>query len=137
MNIAIAQSTTGIDPVRNAADLVDAVHEAARGGAAMLFTPEMSGLLDGDRARAAQSLTSEEEDGVLAAVRAAAAAAGIWVELGSLALRRPDGKLANRSFVIDAEGRIRDTTSSICSMSICRPASAGANPPLIRRARRQ
>ena len=107
MKIAIAQTTTGIDPVRNAADLVDAVHEAARGGAAMLFTPEMSGLLDGDRARAAQSLTSEEEDGVLAAVRAAAAAAGIWVELGSLALRRPDGKLANRSFVIDAEGRIR------------------------------
>jgi len=107
VKIALAQTTTGIDPERNAADLVDAVHQAARGGATMLFTPEMSGLLDSDRARAAQSLATEEEDRVLAAVRAAATAAGIWVELGSLALRRADGKLANRSFVIDAEGQIR------------------------------
>lgn len=107
MRIALAQTTTGIDPARNAAALVEAVHEAARGGAAMLFTPEMSGLLDRDRARAAASISTEEEDKVLAAVRAAAAEAGIWVELGSLALRLPDGRFANRSFVIDASGAIR------------------------------
>jgi predicted amidohydrolase len=40
-------------------------------------------------------------------VRAAAAQAGIWVHLGSLAVRRPDGKFANRGFVIDATGTIR------------------------------
>lgn len=107
MRIALAQTTTGIDPARNAAELVEAVHAAARGGAAMLFTPEMSGLLDRDRTRAAASVVSEDEDRVLAAVRAAAAEAGIWVELGSLALRRTDGRFANRSFVIDATGAVR------------------------------
>ena len=45
---------------------------------------------------------------MLAAVRAAAAEAGIWVHLGSLALLAEDGdKLVNRGFVIDGEGEIR------------------------------
>ncbi|RZM10681.1 MAG: carbon-nitrogen hydrolase family protein, partial [Sphingomonas sp.] len=47
------------------------------------------------------------DDLVLAAVRGAAATAGIWVHLGSLAIRRPDGKFANRGFVIDPIGAIR------------------------------
>lgn len=66
MKIALAQVTSGIDPVANAETLVAAVAEAARGGATMLFTPEMSGLLDRDRARAAQVLRSEADDVVLA-----------------------------------------------------------------------
>ena len=44
---------------------------------------------------------------MLAAVRDAAAKAGMWVHLGSLAVRREDGRLANRGCVIDATGAIR------------------------------
>jgi deaminated glutathione amidase len=104
---ALLQMTAGIDPAANAALLADAVAEAVAGGAAMLFTPEMSNLLDRDRARAAQAIRGEEDDPTLAAVRRAAAAAGLWVHLGSLALRRPDGRLANRGFVIDDAGAVR------------------------------
>jgi predicted amidohydrolase len=109
MKIALYQAQTGIDPRRNAEDLVRAVEEAAAGGAAMLFTPEMSGLLDRDRERARQHLTDEATDPVLAAVRGAAAGNGIWVHLGSLALagERSDGRLVNRGFLIDAEGEVR------------------------------
>jgi predicted amidohydrolase len=107
--IALYQARTGIDPEANARDLVAAIEEAKKDGAAMLFTPEMSGLLDRDRARAASHLRSEAEDPVLAAVRAAAARFGLWVHLGSLALRREDGRLANRGFVIDDRGDIRAT----------------------------
>jgi predicted amidohydrolase len=107
--IALYQARTGIDPEANARDLVAAIGEAAQGGAAMLFTPEMSGLLDRDRTRAAAHLRSEAEDPVLAAVRAAAARFGLWVHLGSLALRREDGRLANRGFVVDDRGDIRAT----------------------------
>ena len=39
--IALFQSTTGIDPAANAEALVGAISEAAKGGATMLFTPEM------------------------------------------------------------------------------------------------
>ena len=105
--IALFQSCTGIDPAANARALVGAVGEAAAGGAEILFTPEMSGLLDRDKERAAGNARTEDEDQVLAAVREAAKRAGIWVHIGSLALRVGEGKLANRGFVIDASGEIR------------------------------
>ena len=105
--IAVYQAQSGIDPAANAARLVEAVRSARAGGAAMLFTPEMSGMLDRDRERAMGKARAEEDDAVLAAVRSAAAAAGIWVHLGSLAVLAGDGKLANRGFVIDADGEVR------------------------------
>ncbi len=104
--IALFQSRTGIDPLVNAAGLVEAIERAADGGAEMLFTPEMSGLLDGNRERAGGSVRSESDDAVLAAVREAAKASGIWVHIGSLALCADGGKLANRAFVIDSSGGI-------------------------------
>ncbi len=106
MRIALLQMTSGIDPAVNAATMVAAVSEAASGGATMLFTPEMSGLIDQDRERAKTSVRQESDDIVLAAVCEAAAKHSIWVHIGSLAIdpRRPDGKYANRAFVIDSKG---------------------------------
>jgi len=109
MRVALAQMTTGIDPATNAHALVQAIAEAGLAGADMIFTPEMSGLLDRDRARATPKLRNESDDPVLAAVREAAAKAGIWVQLGSLALagERSDGRLVNRGFLIDDRGDVR------------------------------
>lgn len=98
--------TAGIDPAANAATIAAAIADAARGGAAMLFTPEMSGLLDRDGARSAVHIRAEEEDPVLAATQAAARAHSLWAALGSLALAG-DGKRRNRGFVIDASGAIQ------------------------------
>ena len=106
MRIAVLQMTAGIDPAANAATLAAAVGEAVAGGAAMLFTPEMSGLLDRDRARAERHVVPEADNPVLAAVREAAQRAGVWVGLGSLAVRRADGRWANRSLLIDDNGAI-------------------------------
>ena len=106
--IALFQSNTGIDPRANANALVGAIEQAAKGGAAMLFTPEMSGLLDRDSRRAATNIRSEEDDEVLAACREAAREHGIWLHLGSIAvLVNEEGKVANRGFVIDRMGNIQ------------------------------
>jgi predicted amidohydrolase len=105
--IALFQSNTGIDPAASAKALTDAIGKAASGGAAMLFTPEMSGLLDRNTERAAGNLRSEEEDLVLAACAEAARKHEIWVHLGSLGILAEDGKVANRGFVIDRAGRIQ------------------------------
>jgi len=107
VRIALYQAQSGIDPAANAEQLVAEVREAAACGAAMLFTPEMSGMLDRDRERALSKARTQDDDGVLAAVRAAANEAGIWVHLGSLALKCEGGKLVNRGFVIDSQGEIR------------------------------
>jgi predicted amidohydrolase len=105
--IALFQSNTGIDPAKNARALDQAVGEAAAGGAEILFTPEMSGLLDRDSARALKNLNREEDDRVLASCREAARRHGIWLHIGSLAVLVDDGKVANRGFVIDREGNVR------------------------------
>jgi predicted amidohydrolase len=107
VRIALCQAQSGIDPAANAERLTQAVREAAAGGAAMIFTPEMSGMLDRDRQRALGKARREEEDQVLSVVRDAAVEAGIWVHLGSLALRAEGDKLVNRGFVIDERGEIR------------------------------
>jgi deaminated glutathione amidase len=107
--LALLQMNSGIDPVANAEKLASAVKEAKHAGAQMLFTPEMSGLLDRDRARSAKMIAHEELDTVLCSVQAAARDHQVWVHLGSLAIRKlgQGARLSNRGFVIDAEGRIR------------------------------
>jgi len=109
MRAALLQTTTGIDPAANARTITDAIARAAQDGADMLFTPEMVGYLDRDRARAKERLTDEAGSVLLSQVREAAAKAGLWVHIGSLPLKdeRSDGRWANRTLVIDDTGAIR------------------------------
>jgi predicted amidohydrolase len=109
--IALLQMTTGIDPAANASAMARAAQEAAGEGAVMLFTPEMSGLLDRDRARGSVHVVPEAESPVLAEVRNAAAKAGIWMHIGSLAVLGAEdesgkARWANRAFVITPAGEI-------------------------------
>ncbi len=107
MRIGLIQTRTGIDPAANADVLADGIAALAAGGARMVFTPEMSGLLDRNRERAASSIVTEDADPVLARVREAARRSGCWVHLGSLALAGGEGgRLLNRGFLIDASGAI-------------------------------
>ncbi len=99
--------TGGIDPAVNADVIENAIAEAKVAGAAMLFTPEMSGLIDRKRERARHHIVSERRDAVLKRVCAAAKAHGIWLSLGSLALQGEGGRFVNRGFIIDDTGTIR------------------------------
>jgi deaminated glutathione amidase len=108
MRAALLQMCSGIDPAANSLILCDAIKEAAAGEALILFTPEMCGILDRDRARAASNIRSEGDDLVLPSVCEAARESGIWVSIGSLAIRSNENDLyANRSFLIDDQGQIR------------------------------
>ena len=105
-SIAVLQMTAGIDPADNATTIVSAAERTAGEGAAMLFTPEMSGLLDRNRKRAAPHIVAEAQNPVLAATREAAARHTLWIALGSLAVAREDGKWANRSLLIAPDGSV-------------------------------
>jgi predicted amidohydrolase len=107
--IALFQMNSGIDPTANGDALIDAIASAKAAGAAMVFTPEMSGLLDSNRKRAAGHLHTQADDPVLQRVCDAAREQGLWVHLGSLALRSDTDpeRMVNRGFVIDDQGTIR------------------------------
>lgn len=109
MKIAVCQTNSGLDPVENATALVSMVETSAKAGAKMVFTPEMSGLLDRNGTRAAGNIERETDDKVLKALQKAASEHRVWIALGSLALagEREDGRLVNRSFVIDDSGTVR------------------------------
>ncbi len=109
MRIAVLQMRSGIDPARNLADMENAVQAAASGGAVMLFTPEMSGILDRDQQRSSVHLHLEEDDPTLSALQRSAAEHRVWIHVGSLALKSKQvaGKRVNCGFVIDDLGLIR------------------------------
>ncbi len=105
---ALVQMTSGIDPAANLAVVDRALGDAAAQGAAMAFLPEMSLLLDRDRARSAAHIRREAESPWPQALQAMAQKHGIWLHSGSMALLADDGeRRVNRSHVIAADGSIR------------------------------
>jgi predicted amidohydrolase len=107
LKAGLVQTRTGLDPLRNAAGLAEAVERLAADGAEIIFTPEMCGLLDRDSTRLAAAVRSEADDPALAALAAVARAHAVTVAVGSLAIRDEGAaRLANRSFVIGPDGSI-------------------------------
>jgi predicted amidohydrolase len=102
---ACVQMRSGRDPLANRDAAVALVREAAQAGAQYVQTPEMTSLVERDKARLFANVTVPEEDPTLAALREVARERGIVVQIGSLAVRNGD-KIANRAFLIDADGAI-------------------------------
>ncbi|HEV7315011.1 carbon-nitrogen hydrolase family protein [Sphingopyxis sp.] len=104
---ALIQMTSGIDPAANLQTIDRAMGEAAAGGAAMAFLPEMSLLLDRDRARSAAHIAREADSPWPAALQAMARKHGLWLHSGSMPLLADDGeRRVNRSHIIAADGSI-------------------------------
>lgn len=102
---ACVQMRSTRDAARNRDDAIRMIGEAAGAGAAYVQTPEMTSLVERDRASLFAHVRRQEDDATLAALRETARAKGIVLHIGSLAIR--DGeKIANRAFVIDRSGEI-------------------------------
>ena len=97
--IAVLQMCTGIDPDQNFAVIRDAAFAARERGAVMLFTPEMSLLLDRDRVRAAAHIVPQDETPFVPLLADLAQQSGLTIALGSMAVAVPGGKNANRSML--------------------------------------
>lgn len=98
--VAVLQMTSGIDPEANFAAIADAARKAAFEGAAILFTPEMSLLLDRNRARAAAHITAQGQSSFVPRFASLAAETDVTIALGSMAVRHEAGdKNANRSML--------------------------------------
>lgn len=101
---AAIQMCSGVDPVRNIDSMERLVAEAVRHGASYVQTPEMTGALQRDRKAMQLILRQEDSDPVVAAARALAQKHAIHLHLGSTAIDRGDGKLANRGYLFSPSG---------------------------------
>jgi len=109
VRVALLQLNVSDDPSVNLADTLDMVRDAAQRGAAIVFTPEVTNCVSGSRRHQARVLRDQNRDITLAALRDAARDLGIWINIGSLALKSDtddDPRFHNRSFVIDPGGNI-------------------------------
>lgn len=95
--IGILQMCSGIDPDENLRLIEDAAERCAKRGAVMLFTPEMSLLLDRDRSRARQWIESDGPAGVIARLAWIAAKRHLDIVIGSMPVVAGSGKWANRT----------------------------------------
>ncbi|TPK81359.1 carbon-nitrogen hydrolase family protein [Mesorhizobium sp. B2-4-17] len=110
---AAIQMRSGESPERNAVDLERLVREAAAQNATYIQTPEMTGALIRDKEARAASFTSEDKDIVVATARGLARELGVYLHIGSTAILRADGKLANRALLFGPDGTTLATYDKI------------------------
>lgn len=89
--------------IRTASELI---RQAKGKGAEFIATPENTTLMAPDGGAKLQSSFSEEADPALPRFRGLAEELGVWLLIGSLAIKVSETKTANRSFQIDPKGRI-------------------------------
>ncbi|MGL4091785.1 carbon-nitrogen hydrolase family protein [Agrobacterium cavarae] len=101
---AAIQMCSGTDPKRNAEAMERLVRDAVAQGAVYVQTPEMTGALQRDRAALQAVLKDETCDIIVSTAAKLARELGIYVHVGSTAIARPDGKIANRGFLFAPDG---------------------------------
>ena len=108
MKAALLQLCSSDDPAENLETVRAMLRKAAAAGADLALTPEVTNCVSTSRARQQAVLSPEAADPVLAGLRAEARALGLWLLIGSLALKTgdADGRFANRSFLIGPDGGI-------------------------------
>jgi predicted amidohydrolase len=108
LRAALVQLNVGEDPAKNLPITLDFVKQAADAGAGLILTPEVTNCISPNREIQTATLQSETDDRTLTAMREQAQKSAIWLLLGSVSLKTddPDGRYANRSFVISPQGEI-------------------------------
>ena len=104
--VGLIQMRTGRTPQANTDAAVKLIGEAKSGGADYVLTPEVTNIMESSREKLFATIVAEENDPTLAILRDLARTLGIYVHIGSLAVKVAPEKAANRSFLIDRKGNI-------------------------------
>jgi deaminated glutathione amidase len=104
--VGLVQMRSGLEPEANLTAALAAIDEARRAGADYVLTPEMTNILALKRDHLFAKIVAEEHDATLATLREVARKLGIFIHIGSLAVKASPEKAANRSFLIDRKGDI-------------------------------
>jgi len=109
VRVALVQLCSGDQPLENLIVIEGFVRDAAAKGAQFILTPEVTNIVTNDRDLQKTVLSFEQDDPTLARLTALAGELGVWILIGSLALKTDDvdGRFANRSFLIDPSGEIK------------------------------
>lgn len=104
---ALVQMCSGTDVGANIETASALVRQAAGDGAHYVQTPEVTTLIEaGGRAQLEKSEPDNLDNTAVRAFASLADELGIWLHVGSMAVRTDGEKLANRAFLFSPEGEI-------------------------------
>ena len=103
---ACIQLRSSTDVAENIDTVERLVREAARAGADYVQTPEMTNIVERNRASLAAAIQPERPTRPSSGFAALAAELGIVLHIGSLALQAEDGKIANRALLFGPDGKL-------------------------------
>ena len=107
MRVGLIQMSSSDDPAENLLFATNAIAEAVEQGARFVLTPEVTNCVSLSRTRQNEVLKTQDQDETLAKLQNEAARHGIWLLIGSLALKvDDDSRFVNRSFLITPKGEI-------------------------------
>jgi len=104
MRVACVQMRSGTNEAANIAAMEKLVREAAGEGAVYVQTPEMTGIMERDPANLLSQISEDEGNPVFAAAASLARELGIWLHLGSTAIKLGERKAANRGALFSPRG---------------------------------
>jgi len=97
---------SGVEVAANIAAASELVRAAAGAGARFIATPEMTHLLQRDPNALRRDVRTMDEDAGVKAFSELAAELSINLLIGSLAILRSDGRIANRSLLFTPDGKL-------------------------------
>jgi predicted amidohydrolase len=106
LKAACVQLRSSDDIAENIAAAAFFIREAAKGGAHFIATPENTTLMAPDGGAKLEKSFPESDDPALPVFGALAAELGIWLLIGSLAIKVAPDKTANRSFLFGPDGLV-------------------------------
>jgi predicted amidohydrolase len=106
LRVAAVQLRSGIEPATNRAAAAPLLRQAAAAGARFIATPECTTMLDRNRDRMVAAVGPEKGDPEIVAWGRMAQELGVWLLLGSGSVAAGNGKVFNRSFLFDPDGKI-------------------------------
>ena len=106
LKVACIQTNSKSDPNINVREVSSLIRAARSNGAELITTPEVVGMLEPNREKALNKAQPENYHGVLREFRALSRDLAIWLLIGSISIKLSNGKLANRSFLINPDGQI-------------------------------
>ncbi|MFO1128963.1 MAG: carbon-nitrogen hydrolase family protein [Rhodospirillales bacterium] len=105
--VACVQTNSAREIALNITPVVDLIRRAGDAGAQLVCLPENVSLMEPVARLMREKAPPEADHPALAAYRDAARVSGVWLLIGSLTVRLDgDGRLANRSLLVDAAGAI-------------------------------
>ena len=106
LRVALVQLRSGRSIAPNMAMAEALIRRAAAGGALYVQTPENTAIMELEPERLLAEVDVEESSAPLAQLRALARELGLWLHVGSLAVKVDASKVANRSYLIVPDGEI-------------------------------